>query len=136
MNMNPFTSSDLTAPGGSLNMDTWDARRTADNKVSVVDVIADVRRVKHDYAAQLYRRLLSEERVPHCEVRPLPPGMSVQNPLTLRGGLGGSREPPNTPRWPQPPRWLKSFGSCLAQQSFAGTAPKQLFAIWAGMKRW
>ena len=58
---------------GQLTLDQWDARRTEDNKVSVVDVIADVRSVTHNYAAQLYQRLLKEERVPHCEVRPLPP---------------------------------------------------------------
>ena len=51
---------------GQLTLDQWDVRRTDDNKVSAVDVIADVRSVKHDYAAQLYRRLLSEERVPEC----------------------------------------------------------------------
>ena len=31
------------------------------------------RAVSHDYAARHYRRMLSEERAPQCEVRPLPP---------------------------------------------------------------
>ena len=100
MNMNPFTSSDLTAPGGPLNLDIWDARRTADNKVSVVDVIADVRGVKHDCAAQLYRRLLSEERVPHCEVRPLPPREhSLASAICHRQRIsrGGARADQETP---------------------------------------
>ena len=34
-----------------LTLDNWDARRTQDNKVSVVDLIADARSVSHDYAA-------------------------------------------------------------------------------------
>ena len=59
---------------GQLTLDQWDVRRTEDNKVSVVDVIADVRSVTHNYAAQLYQRMLKEERVPRCELRPLPPG--------------------------------------------------------------
>ena len=58
---------------GQLTLDQWDARRTEDNKVSVVDVIADVRSVTHNYAAQLYQRMLKEERVPECEMRPLHP---------------------------------------------------------------
>ena len=41
---------------GQLTLDRWDARRTDDGKVFVVDVIADVRAVSHDYAAQLCRR--------------------------------------------------------------------------------
>ena len=79
---------------GQLTLDQWDARRTDDGKVSVVDVIADVRAVGHDYAAQLYRRLLSEERVPQCEVRRLPPRAhsmaSAENTLQ-RIGRGGAR---------------------------------------------
>ena len=138
MNMNPFTSSDLTAQGGPLNIDTWDARRTNDNKISVIDVIADVRNVKHHYAAVLYNRLLDEERVQACEMRPLPPRgdslvvtnvtfkeVDVEVPDRFAQHLS-----------PKLLRWLKSLGNFLAQQSFAGTAPKQLFAIWAGVKRW
>ena len=40
---------------GQLTLDQWVARRTEDNKESVVDVIAGVRSVTHDYASQLYR---------------------------------------------------------------------------------
>ena len=85
---------------GQLTLDQWDVRRTEDNKVSVVDVIADVRAVGHDYAAQLYRRLLSEERVPQCEVRRLPPRAhsmaSAENTLQ-RIGRGGARAAQETP---------------------------------------
>ena len=49
------------------------ARRTYDGKVSVVDVIADVTKKNFNYAAKMYRRLLEEERVPHCECRVLDP---------------------------------------------------------------
>ena len=65
-----------------LTLDKWDARRTQDNKVSVIDVIADVRSVSYDHAAHIYRRLLSEERVPECEKRLLPPRahLSVSTP--------------------------------------------------------
>ena len=69
---------------GQLTLDNWDARRTEDNKVSVVDVIADVRSVSYDHAAHIYRRMLSEERVPQCEMRRLSPGthLSVSTPGT------------------------------------------------------
>ena len=81
---------------GQLTLDRWDARRTDDGKVSVIDVIADVRAVGHDYAAQLYRRLLSEERVPPCEVRLLPPRhVSAESSNTQRrsGGFSGAAQP-------------------------------------------
>ena len=42
MNMNPCTSTDSTVQGGQLNIDSWDARRTEDGRVFVIDVIADV----------------------------------------------------------------------------------------------
>ena len=85
---------------GQLTLDNWDARRTQDNKVSVVDVIADVRSVSHDYAAQLYRRLLSEERVPQCEVRRLPPrahSMTSAESTGHRIQRGGARVAQETP---------------------------------------
>ena len=75
-----------------LTLDNWDARRTHDNKVSVIDVIADVRSVSYDHAAHIYRRLLSEERVPECEKRLLPPRahLSVSTPgATARRRSGG-----------------------------------------------
>ena len=53
--------------------DSWTARRTSDGKVSVIDVIADVRQVSHENAKHTYTRLLDEERIQICETRPLPP---------------------------------------------------------------
>ena len=50
-------------------MDFKKIRKTEDGKVSVVDVIAQIKNCKGDYAGQVYRRLLEEERVPECEVR-------------------------------------------------------------------
>ena len=50
-------------------MDLNKIRKTEDGKVSVVDVIAQVKQCKGDYAGQVYRRLLDEERVPECEMR-------------------------------------------------------------------
>ena len=76
MNMNPFTSSDLTAPGGPLNIDTWDARRTEDGRVSLIDVIADITGKSPRYASNVYRDLVREERVPECEKCSLPPRSS------------------------------------------------------------
>ena len=49
------------------------ARKTADGKVSVIDVIADITQKSFNYDAQQYRRLLAEERVPQCECRELAP---------------------------------------------------------------
>ena len=84
---------------GQLTLDQWDARRTEDNKVSVVDVIAGVRSVSHDHAAHLYRRMLSEERVPQCELRRLPPrthlsvSTSGTNIQKRAGGFSGATQP-------------------------------------------
>ena len=50
-------------------MDLKKIRKTEDVKVSVVDVIAQVKKCTGNYAAQVYKRLLEEERVPKCEVR-------------------------------------------------------------------
>ena len=82
---------------GQLTLDQWDARRTEDNKVSVVDVIAGVRSVTHNYAAQLYQRLLREERVPRCEVRPLPPRQVTASCSPQRIHQGGARFDQATP---------------------------------------
>ena len=49
------------------------ARKTADGKVSVIDVIADITKKDFNYSAKMYRRLLEEERVPQCECRELAP---------------------------------------------------------------
>ena len=50
-------------------MDLSKVRKTTDGKVSVIDVISQIKKCQAHYAAQLYKRLLSEERVPTCEVR-------------------------------------------------------------------
>ena len=50
-------------------MDLSKVRKTTDGKVSVIDVISQVKKCQAHYAAQLYGRLLSEERVPQCELR-------------------------------------------------------------------
>ena len=50
-------------------MDLKKIWKTEDGKVSVVDVIAQIKQRKGDYAGQVYRRLLDEERVPKCETR-------------------------------------------------------------------
>ena len=50
-------------------MDLSRVRKTTDGKVSVIDVISQIKKCQAHYAAQLYKRLLSEERVPQCELR-------------------------------------------------------------------
>lgn len=55
-------------------MDLSKIRKTEDGKVSVVDVIAQVKQCAQHYAAKAYRRLLEEERVPQCEVRGIQKG--------------------------------------------------------------
>ena len=98
--MNPFTSNISTAQDGQLNPDNWDARRTEDGKVSVVDVIADVTSKTHRYASNIYRDLVREERVPECEVRHLPPrshlSVSWNSGHTQRrfGGFSGAAQFP------------------------------------------
>ena len=71
---------------GQLTLDQWDARRTEDGQVSVVDVIADVTGKTAHYASNVYRDLVREERVSECEVRPLPPRSS-----SLASWIPGSR---------------------------------------------
>ena len=50
-------------------MDLSKVRKTEDGKVSVIDVIVQIEKCTGNYAAQIYARLLEEERVPKCEVR-------------------------------------------------------------------
>ena len=45
------------------------SKETEDGKVSVIDVISQIKKCSANYAAQIYQRLLIEERVPTCEVR-------------------------------------------------------------------
>ena len=58
---------------GQLTLDEWDARRTEDGRISVIDVIADVTGKTHQYAINVYNRLCNEQRVSQRELRPLPP---------------------------------------------------------------
>ena len=50
-------------------MDFEKIRKTEDNKVSIVDVIAQIKNCTQHYAAKMYKRLVEEERVPDCEMR-------------------------------------------------------------------
>ena len=50
-------------------MDFSKIRKTEDGKVSVVDVIAEIKHCSAKYASEAYKRLLAEERVPECETR-------------------------------------------------------------------
>ena len=50
-------------------MDLSRIRKTPDGKLSVVDVIRQMKSCTAHYAAQLYKRLVDEERVPGCEQR-------------------------------------------------------------------
>ena len=50
-------------------MDLSKVRKTEDGKVSVVDVIVQLKKCTGNHAAQVYTRLLEEERVPECEAR-------------------------------------------------------------------
>ena len=55
-------------------MDLTAIRKTEDGKVSVVDVIAQIKKCTANYAAKTYKRLLDEERVPTCELRDIQKG--------------------------------------------------------------
>ena len=57
----------------AMDPSTWTARKTSDNKVAVIDVIAHVRNVTHNHAALIYTRLRDEDRVPTCTTQALPP---------------------------------------------------------------
>ena len=73
-----------------MDLATWTARTTPDNKVSVVDVIAHVRGVTTKHAAMMYRRLCDEDRAPKCELQHLPPRC---NTLGDAGGYPQSNNP-------------------------------------------
>ena len=66
-------------------MDFSKIRKTEDGKVSVVDVIVQVKQCKSNYAAQVYQRLLEEERVPKCEVRSIAHTTARCSPLVRSG---------------------------------------------------
>ena len=65
----PSNQMPLTTTVPIAIMDLSRVRKTEDGKVSVVDVISQIKKCSANYAAQVYQRLLSEERVPTCEVR-------------------------------------------------------------------
>ena len=50
-------------------MDLSRVRKTEDGKVSVIDVISQIKKCTNKYASDVYKRLLAEERVPNCESR-------------------------------------------------------------------
>ena len=50
-------------------MDLSNVRKTEDGKVSVIDVISQIKKCTNKYASDVYKRLLAEERVPQCESR-------------------------------------------------------------------
>jgi hypothetical protein len=83
---------------GQLTLDQWDARRTEDGKVSVIDVIADITGKTHHHASNVYNRLREEQRISECEVRPLPPrshlGVASKLGCTQRrsGGFSGASQ--------------------------------------------
>ena len=56
-----------------MDVSSWTARKTQDNKVSVVDVIAHIRGVTTKHANTMYKRLCDEDRVPNCAIERLPP---------------------------------------------------------------
>ena len=112
------TNPDLltSASTKSAPMDFGKIRKTEDKKVSVVDVIAQMKNCTQHYAAQLYKQLVREERVPDCEMRSIarasPPRAQAENP------------PVHTPLLlPQQPRLHKSSGSYLVPANFAKTVP-------------
>jgi hypothetical protein len=61
--MSPTT----TAP--TAIMDLSKVRKTTDGKVSVIDVISQIKKCTNKYASDVYKRLTAEERVPQCETR-------------------------------------------------------------------
>ena len=50
-------------------MDLSRVRKTEDGKVSVIDVISQIKKCTNKYASDVYKRLLAEERVPQSESR-------------------------------------------------------------------
>ena len=49
-------------------MDLSRVRKTETGKISVIDVISQIKSCSNKYASEVYKRLLEEERVPVCEV--------------------------------------------------------------------
>ena len=77
-----------------MDPSTWTARKTADNRVSVIDVIAHVRGVTTKHATLMYKRLCEEDRAPICERATLPArgdSLWVREYDPQRTGRGGSQ---------------------------------------------
>ena len=53
-----------------MDLDFTKCRKTQDGLVSVIDVIATVKKCDHHYAAKAYKRLLDEDRVPETPMHP------------------------------------------------------------------
>ena len=53
----------------SAPMDVKHMRKTEEGKVSVLDVVAQMKNCTQNYVAHRYKRLVEEERVPDCEMR-------------------------------------------------------------------
>ena len=60
----------LAFPRSPMELDFAKCRKTLDGLVSVIDVIAIVKKRDHNYAAKTHRTLLAEERVPEASMRP------------------------------------------------------------------
>ena len=52
-------------------MDLSKVRKTENDKISVIDVISQIKNCSNKYASEVYNRLLEEERVLVCEIRHL-----------------------------------------------------------------
>jgi len=59
----------LTTTVPTAIMDLSKVRKTEDGKVSVIDVISQIKKCTNKYASDVYKRLLAEERVPQSESR-------------------------------------------------------------------
>ena len=53
-----------------MDLDFAKCRKTSEGLVSVIDVIAAVKKCDHHYAAKTYKRLLDEDRVPETPMHP------------------------------------------------------------------
>ena len=86
--MTSIVASEITAERPMLS-DNWTARKTDDNKVSVIDVIADVSKKNYKYASNLYKRLVHEGRITQCESRALAPRAVSPNVGPIKGQAKG-----------------------------------------------
>ena len=80
-----------------MSPEAWDARRTEDNKVAVMDVITSLTGKSRQYASMFYNRIVEEQRVPACETRLLPPKPANLNVSSTRSSSHGGARPQETP---------------------------------------